>query len=408
MFNSLTYSIQTEIYRKGLDPEIATWDEIVRAAEKAEILLKIAAKNNGGRSSAYLAHQPEQSSGVQPQNYGHGKRSHGRFKPHRHGGQGDDSSPREEPQDSQEVMRTSSVEVPEKSDSMSAQRRSEMLAKGLCFSCAEPGHLARNCPDNNFSSHDALYESTEVLESFHVGSVRFGDLYGVEEGGEPLQSFAESENDFEFISEQNFEHDFEPEFNSSDYDSPSSVIEDLNEFVSLSGDEIHPLPSRQAVSDNESECDSGTHTSMPCLESIDDSSNSAQGARRLGDVLGNTVPALLEFSQPYPGGETIPWSDDRRDAIRFRALRHADFYVIEDTFFEECMVLPLEYIRERSFHLVEWYARRRAQAMGIDYHDTLPIHCFPIEELLADTIQQYFRSRPRVLLVRFQNTSIAM
>jgi hypothetical protein len=33
------------MYRKGLDPEVATWDEIVKATELSEILLKIDTKN---------------------------------------------------------------------------------------------------------------------------------------------------------------------------------------------------------------------------------------------------------------------------------------------------------------------------------------------------------------------------
>ncbi|KAJ6545720.1 hypothetical protein B0H19DRAFT_864115, partial [Mycena capillaripes] len=37
LFNSFTFAIQTEIYRKGLDPEVSTWDEVVKAAGEAEI-----------------------------------------------------------------------------------------------------------------------------------------------------------------------------------------------------------------------------------------------------------------------------------------------------------------------------------------------------------------------------------
>jgi hypothetical protein len=45
LFHSLTHPIQTEIYRKNLDPEIATWDEIGKAASAAEVLVKLDQKN---------------------------------------------------------------------------------------------------------------------------------------------------------------------------------------------------------------------------------------------------------------------------------------------------------------------------------------------------------------------------
>ncbi|KAJ6525356.1 hypothetical protein B0H19DRAFT_1084901 [Mycena capillaripes] len=52
----------------------------------------------------------------------------------------------------------------------------------------------------------------------------------------------------------------------------------------------------------------------------------------------DSVAALLEFFQPYP-----------RDAEN-------DKYAIEDAFFDDVTVLPLEYLRVPKFHLMEWYA----------------------------------------------------
>jgi hypothetical protein len=114
--------------------------------------------------------------------------------------------------------------------------------------------------------------------------------------------------------------------------------------------------------------------------------------------MGNTVAALLEFFQPYPGDELVPWSDDRRDSKRFRVLRPTDeFYTIEDSYMDAVMVLPLEWLRIPSFHLMEWYARERAKSLDITYREVLPIHKFPIEELLADAVSQYFQDVSRHL-----------
>ncbi|KAJ7654896.1 hypothetical protein B0H17DRAFT_1214189 [Mycena rosella] len=53
LFNSFTYPIQAEIRRKDLDPEENSWDDIIKVAEKAEILVDLDARNrpNGGGTS---------------------------------------------------------------------------------------------------------------------------------------------------------------------------------------------------------------------------------------------------------------------------------------------------------------------------------------------------------------------
>ncbi|KAJ7690538.1 hypothetical protein B0H17DRAFT_904559, partial [Mycena rosella] len=215
------------------------------------------------------------------------------------------------------------------------------LAKGLCFNCGEGGHLARNCPKNHnvpskkkgkppgFATHsvrfespaasrDALYESTEVLETMHVGGISFA-LDGVVEGGVPFtKSLDDSEESYELIAESSSPWPGEPE-------APAR---------------LPGIPPR---------------------------------AHRLGDVLGNTIAALLNFFQPFPGDEQVPWSDDRRDAVRFRVLRYGDEnLVIEDNYFDSATVLEMENIRCPAFHMLDWYARRQAQRLGLEYNETLP------------------------------------
>ncbi|KAJ6488750.1 hypothetical protein C8R45DRAFT_929460 [Mycena sanguinolenta] len=119
-------------------------------------------------------------------------------------------------------------------------------------------------------------------------------------------------------------------------------------------------------------------------------------SHRIGDVLGDTIAALLEFFKPYPGDIQIPWTDEREAARRFRVMRASEeSYVIDDSWFDWATPLPMELIRSSNFYLLEWYARAQAKSLGIEYLRASPIHHFPVEEILADAIQQYFRDVSR-------------
>ncbi|KAJ6632422.1 hypothetical protein B0H10DRAFT_2206781 [Mycena sp. CBHHK59/15] len=665
LFNSFNVDVQTEIYRKGYNPEVATWDEIIKAAEDSEVLWNLAKnavqgssrhpfqqnQQNQKTSETYLSSRPNNHS--RPSSSRGGFRGRGRGRGGRFGGS---SKPQGE------FMRTSSAGAPDKTfkanEQLSPQKRNEMLAKGLCFNCGEPGHLARNCPKVNnaslkkkgkppgFAAHgvrfsmrdsrDALNESTTVLESMHVNSARF-KLSGADEGGEPLQTFSDAHLSLNGLNSDSSSYDLgditdsEPEYipcepgheypccaarlkaapspdsesapGSPSKDSPfvSSPIGDLYAFyaslmlqeaqpypgdISSSfkpalwyaqarcfalgldveaplaesrfdeeigdaqacavkillehcevlrghetagndlyevwaideelmithhdscmmltlpralledpnfdllawydnasatygtfdeslptndgswliaeldlmpslpsaseselsdGSESNSMPSLQAVSRTVSECSSDE--GPPDLQSISDSSEDGSDggpdrgysegdgetltdrlqmwgraaencgvartsatplrAYRLGDVLGNTVAALLDFFQPYPGNEHVAWGDDRREAIGFRVLGpYSEFYtvwtcreatvtvtmsIIEDTYTDEVTILAISNLRIPQFHLMDWYTRKRARALNIKYPRASPLHSFPVEELLGDTIQQYFR-----------------
>lgn len=192
LFNNFTQPIRMEIYHKGFDPEESTWKEVVKAAEQAEILLRLG--SGDGQDSAHRAPQTQSTPRQESWPQGHENcrsPSQGGFCGcgGSHGGRFAGLS-----RLWTEVFRTASVVVPGKGDKygpMSTQKRNEMLAKGLCFTCNEPRHLARNCPKNNSvnskkkgrvlviathavrvqsgsAARDALYESMEVLETLHV------------------------------------------------------------------------------------------------------------------------------------------------------------------------------------------------------------------------------------------------
>ncbi|KAJ7674411.1 hypothetical protein B0H17DRAFT_852020, partial [Mycena rosella] len=494
LFNSFTYVIQGEIYRKGYDPEESTWDEILKAAEQAEILLKLVSKNQDAGPSKRLFQSSQRTTSDMRLQGGPSRPLRGGF---RGRGCGRGGRFNGAPHPREEILRTLSVGVPGKperaGEQMSPQRRNEMLAKGLCFICSEAGHLARNCPKNNtvpskkkgkppgFSTHavrlqsgstscDALYESMEVLETLHVGAI----LAGVEEGGESipiLETFSNSNESFDLISELCSNPDREdspephvigdfPEFMPALWyaqmcsshlglDSEEALKETryLEEIGDAEVSAVQILLERRAYSEEDSIFtiehevwadggdikiayhDQAMVLALPrsllqdpafnlsawvniatCdwwIKEPDAESEYESASRRLGDVLGSTVAALLDFFQPYPGDEQVPWSDDRRDAVRFCVLSPGgDALAIEDAFFDEVTVLPLNYIWQPLFHLIEWFARQHAMSLGFDRLFDRPepavegefvLHC-GVAQIPTDGVKGFSRtvSMPRV------------
>ncbi|KAJ7821819.1 hypothetical protein B0H13DRAFT_1504486, partial [Mycena leptocephala] len=81
---------------------------------------------------------------------------------------------------------------------------------------------------------------------------------------------------------------------------------------------------------------------------------------RIGNILEEQITKLLENAQPYPGDDAIGINDSRRKSTRFDVLRvSSETFTVEDSYFEEIAVLPLEYLRIASFCVAEWYAHKR-------------------------------------------------
>ncbi|KAJ6623197.1 hypothetical protein B0H10DRAFT_1786913, partial [Mycena sp. CBHHK59/15] len=205
-----------------------------------------------------------------------------------------------------------------------------MLAKGLCFTCGEPGHLSRNCPKNQSVPSKKKGKPpglTRMRSDLGVDSVD-------EDAPRPLATYTRC------------------------------TLTDSSEGCSEITDLVRPGDEGETFEDR---LKLWPHVSQECCR-VRNNSEVPPRARRLGDVLGNTVSVLLEFFQPYPGDERIAWSDDRREKVRFRVLRvKTECFAIEYSYFDEVITLPLEYVRVPSFHLLDWYARQRAIALSMEY-----------------------------------------
>ncbi|KAJ7681487.1 hypothetical protein B0H17DRAFT_1205763 [Mycena rosella] len=238
-------------------------------------------------------------------------------------------------------------------------KRKEMLAKGLCFTCREPGHLLRNCEKNNsvtskkkgkppgLSTHvvrlqsgSALVESTAVLETLHIGVMQF-DLSRVEEGGEPIQTldFSDPES-FELISEL------------------QSVISDDSE------------PKESPLKKRKPGCADPT---CWCMEGGD--------VKSIGNIYAFKAALMLQAVQPYPGDASPCEPDDAFEEERFLLYSVSDNnYIIMDRQRDSELTINKEFLRNSDFMPALWYAQEILEGMGLDSHDAVSVERY-LEEL---------------------------
>ncbi|KAJ7214743.1 hypothetical protein C8J57DRAFT_948667, partial [Mycena rebaudengoi] len=110
----------------------------------------------------------------------------------------------------------------------------------------------------------------------------------------------------------------------------------------------------------------------------------------LGDLLAQGATALLEFLQPYPGDERPRKAFRDADEPRFSVVPISETeYSIYDGFYDELVNLPTYLLRNPSFRLADWFAKKRAADLGL-LRQPRPLHRVPVGDLLANGVSQYF------------------
>jgi hypothetical protein len=121
--------------------------------------------------------------------------------------------------------------------------------------------------------------------------------------------------------------------------------------------------------------------------------------RRIGDCYALVADSILTLSQPYPGDEEFD-GENLRPELRFR-VRKSDTdpeYIIQDHLAQITVILPESLIRQPSFNIGRWYARKLSDTATQDksllQDAKMGAAVMTVAtKLLADGIRSYYPSR---------------
>ena len=121
--------------------------------------------------------------------------------------------------------------------------------------------------------------------------------------------------------------------------------------------------------------------------------------RRIGDCYALVADSILTLSQPFPGDEEFH-GDDLHPELRFRVRKSetAPEYIVQDYLTQGTVTLPESLIKQPSFNIGRWYARKLKDSVCRDKSflvDATMGMAVPVvaSKLLRDGIRSYYPSR---------------
>ena len=225
-WNSARPSIQKELWRNKLNPELSSWRKVVAQAEIIEIVENVSEQRDrrpnqssqasgaaSGSSGGAKGKHHSTDGSVRAVTFGAHHRRHGKSRRSGHDHRTPDGPSRGNAPKSREGTpagtergRSKSGSMPphasahhhgkfhaRKTPQLSDKEKAEYRAAGRCFNCGKEGHMSRNCPDNasvksqgqgplgaSVFSVEPIPEidsdeHAEVLDSLPLGAMSFGD-----------------------------------------------------------------------------------------------------------------------------------------------------------------------------------------------------------------------------------------
>ncbi|KAG1790266.1 uncharacterized protein HD556DRAFT_1242511, partial [Suillus plorans] len=138
----LSASIQNELYKMQLNPEVSSLSEVQRIAEIIE-LAESAVSNGRGREEGPKAPKKQ---GKDPKGHGQPKGEAPRGSDKGNHGQRDKQSSGSSRRDRVHRPAQSKRSERPKDEKMSREEHDRLVSEGRCFICKEAGHMSRQCP----------------------------------------------------------------------------------------------------------------------------------------------------------------------------------------------------------------------------------------------------------------------
>ena len=345
-WNGAKPSIQKELWRNKLNPELSSWESVVAQAEIIEIADNVAERRDrkAGQSSQ-MSGVASGSSGANAKGKGRaadanaggsvravtfGSTHRSRGKHHRKGAK--DGQPRGGEFNSREGTpagsnkgKSKSGSVPpngpssynrssaRKTPQLSEKELAEYRAAGRCFSCGKEGHMSRNCPDKETVKSQG--RGPPGASSFNVEPVPFTEV---------------------------------------DSDDHAEILDSLPLGAMFFGDKDQmtralPWPIEEWASH---------------YPYWDEPQRLAR--ERIGDCFAMVIDTILTLGAPFPGDSQFD-APDMRPELRFHVRRHPMIrdYVIRDKLTGERHVIARSWLEDPEFDVSRWYAEQRCQAMGL-------------------------------------------
>ena len=231
---------------------------------------------------------------------------------------------------------------------MPEKEMAELRAAGKCFRCKEVGHLSRNCPQTN-----TMKGSTSKPPGIPNYNIQMDLVEDPDDSNEVLDSMPVGMMAFDEPAERNVARQDDSDWR--------------NEFPHWR--------QRQGVA-----------------------------RRQINNSLVMMAEYLLASSQPYPGDEFFPAYEDEircHPSDRFTVTEliesQSGWFLIVDEFIDFSIRISKTLLVNKKFNLCNWYAKRRAQALGLNDNTKMSYMgcmgdsaCEVAEFLLKQGINNYF------------------
>ncbi|KAJ8481441.1 hypothetical protein ONZ45_g15313 [Pleurotus djamor] len=335
LWNGLRFDIQKDLWKDRLNPETASWDKVVEAAEIIEISLSIGASQH---SRDHQKKGGNNKGNHKPSGSGSSKPDHGKGKPSNHGQGGGFHSNQSRAGSSRfRDHKRSSNQKPER-PRLSDAEIERLKSERRCFTCKEVGHMSRQCP----KAHNVASSSSRGPPGLPSHSI------GVEivEDTEELREAVDCDDTVDYV-----------DVGFMGFDIPlEDIPEEDDAYTSEWSEEYRPI----------------------------------------GDVLSEACERILQQYawHDFPGDEGLEPLRDLYQGRRFTAMQISDEQIVihDNRSFDRYEYLDRELLLTPEFRLVEWYAFQMAERHFLDEsaaHEFIGTE--PVGDILADFMRRTLR-----------------